>query len=922
MIINTCRTSLKSGISTLFIGMLVFSMHAADKVNIKASPDAVLTITEPEISLRPQYYTEKWHHGSSVTDSYEIKPGDPIQFTLSPKGEKEISGTAIFKQDENSVNAEYTFTAKEDIKLNKLYIGANLPVDVFAGASWSCNGRKGILPKTYKDMTLMYDRTHCLTITTHQGRTIRFDFPEETSVYIQDSREWSNCYSLRIGKIKQFTFKKGKTHTVNLNVSLLSPIEISYIQPEPVTLTAGEEWTPLHVELEIAKGSALDFSDFGFTDAPAGKHGYVTTKGPHFVFEDKPETPQRFYGVNFCFSANYIEQEAAEKLAERLARIGYNTIRVHHHERIMTKGSEDATELNEENMKKFDGLMAALIEKGIYISTDLYVSREVPWKAIGVDKPGIIPSRTYKKLIPVHEGAFNNLKKYVTNWLTHVNPHTGRSYAEEPALAWINLLNEANFGNSYDIIKEIPEWTQAWQKWLAEKKKADPDKYSSIPDTVPGGIRHGSPDPHSAAFLLFFRDKEIEMVNRFKKLLRDELGCKALISNANGWSHYPSDHFVRSQTYDYIDDHFYVDHPHFLVQKWRLPSRCPNRNPVKNDNFGCRREIYMRHFDKPFTISEYNYSGPGRFRGVGGILCGTLAALQDWSILWRFAYSHSGPAIESMKPSPMGYFDMLKDPLSLAAERASICLFLRKDIKPLSKTAVIYLPSDKFESPENTYYLSKSLWPALGWSRKVGIQAGGTEPEGYDSTGIYPDVFKQFRANRKFIPFMERKVESLVKDNKALSINNETGTFIIDTEKTCGGFTEGGLLKAGPVTADIKETAATVWVSSVDSRPVSGSSRMILTHLTDIQNTNIQYVEPERKTLLKWGQLPHLVRKGRASIKLALNSTEGYKVYALTTGGRRVSELPVTVTDNRLCFDVNTAVMEDNATIVYEIVKE
>ena len=34
------------------------------------------------------------------------------------------------------------------------------------------------------------------------------------------------------------------------------------------------------------------------------------------------------------------------------------------------------------------------------------------------------------------------------------------------------------------------------------------------------------------------------------------------------------------------------------------------------------------HVDgKPFTITEWNFSGPGRYRGVGGILTGATAAL-------------------------------------------------------------------------------------------------------------------------------------------------------------------------------------------------------------------------------------------------------------------------------------------------------
>jgi hypothetical protein len=73
---------------------------------------------------------------------------------------------------------------------------------------------------------------------------------------------------------------------------------------------------------------------------------------------------------------------------------------------------------------------------------------------------------------------------------------------------------------------------------------------------------------------------------------------------------------VRANEYDYIDAHFYCDHPHFLETKWRLPSVLPNENPIKRDRHGIYRPIsYRRRIAKamPFVITEYNYSGPGAY---------------------------------------------------------------------------------------------------------------------------------------------------------------------------------------------------------------------------------------------------------------------------------------------------------------------
>jgi hypothetical protein len=127
------------------------------------------------------------------------------------------------------------------------------------------------------------------------------------------------------------------------------------------------------------------------------------------------------------------------------------------------------------------------------------------------------------------------------------------------------------------------------------------------------------------------------------------------------------------------------------------------------------------------TISEYNYSAPGMFRGVGGILTGAMGALQDWSALWRFTYSHSLDRMFDGNGA-IGYFDLASDPLAQATERASICLFLRGDLSPAQQKVVINLPAAEVSVLKDQVTRVSPDWSWLAWSAQVGTRASGEQP--------------------------------------------------------------------------------------------------------------------------------------------------------------------------------------------------
>jgi hypothetical protein len=115
---------------------------------------------------------------------------------------------------------------------------------------------------------------------------------------------------------------------------------------------------------------------------------------------------------------------------------------------------------------------------------------------------------------------------------------------------------------------------------------------------------------------------------------------------------------------------------------------------------------------------------------------------------------------------------------------------------------------------------------------------------------------------------------------------------------------------------------ATVWVSALDQEPITKSKRLLLTHLTDLQNTDIQYKEEERQTLLAWGKLPHLVRNGQALVRLRLDSPASFKAWVLSNSGKRLGLLPVIASNGILEFEAKVAgESSSGAQLLYEIVR-
>lgn len=890
-----------------FLCTLLLVVRAADAqppVRLTATVDRAGTVTvrvaasqRVYATIRPGIFEAPWQFRTAVAGA---QPGTARLRARTAGATVAVTFDASLEAtSDRNLKLRYTLTPDQDIKVNSAHIALLTPTEEWTEGRAVLGESESIIEEAAPKSATRLSGNGTLVLT-RRGSRLAADAKDQPAL-LQDNRPFNaKELELRFGKQTPETagrvWKAGETETFDLLVNLPSPT--SLIREEPVTITAGEDWIPLEEpSLEIAPGSALDFSTL--LDAPAGKYGRVVSTGGHFGFE-RGTKPQRFWGVNLCFGANYLEKPEADALATRLARLGYNTVRIHHfdHEALVPA-----------QFDKLDYLIAALKKQGIYIKTDLFVSRQVP---------DAISLGDFKAAVLVSEPAFANWKDFTRTLLNHVNPYTQLAWKDEPAIGWLSVVNEPNLTNGLATFK--PELValveKEWQAWRKSR--------SLSPAALPRQAGNDKAGREVGAFLAILHERGYA---KMKAAIR-ELGCKALLTDLNGWSESPA--FMAARTsLDFIDNHFYWDHPRFLESDWKLPSAGlqDGASALGSGGAGPGGVAMSRLFGRPFTVSEFNYAAPNSYRVEGGLLMGAAAAVQDWDAVWRFAYAHSREA--TLEASPLSYFDLASDPAGLLSDRAAVLLFVRGDIRPAPGAISRYLRRDELltkpELAPTAGFGELALVTRIGsWVEDASGPLAPPRPAELrltkgDSKDALAQLFQTRRlpeTNRTNFDTQERQSET-----NEVFVNGQFGSLRVVTPRTLGGICpEGDAIKCGPLRIDIEGAKAAVFVSSLDGKPVAESGRLLVAHVTDVQNTGLRYSAPDRQVLESWGTLPHLVQRGQANLTLTRKLPGKVEAWRLDTTGKRVAPLAAKLTGTELGLPLSVLGPDGKATIYYEVV--
>ena len=659
------------------------------------------------------------------------------------------------------------------------------------------------------------------------------------------------------------------------------------------TFNAGAEWKKLAFSNDVKKGSALDFSFM--LDAPAGKYGFVTVaKDGSMRFEKAPDKKLRLCGTNICFDANIPPKEVAEKMADHFAALGYNAVRFHHYDStIIDKKSGTSTTLDKEAMDKFDYLVSVLIKKGFYLTTDFYSCRKFD------KKEGFPADITPKALFVLDKRARENLKTFIRNVFTHVNPYTGRSLAEEPALVSVSLINEDN------LVRVWSE-TSLSRKLFTEKFQEYKKK-----NNYPAGAVAELSDRY---FLKFLIDIQGETHADLYDFCKKELKMKALLTSCN----------FQSQTFlvdlrgrlDFADNHMYHAHPVFGGRAWKSKTMYSQESPLAALASLPRNLMPSRIANKPYWSTEYNYCKPNRSRHEGAAIMGAYCALQDWDGIFRFAYSHNLRRLLDWRPQSE-QFDGSVNPVMQLSDRIIAAMYLRGDVS---------VAKNSFCHTINTNYLDQKVpvefhanFSKLGLVSRISskmpnspLPADAKEIKNIAGfTGVPAHIAKEWRN--------AVKNSRAVSDTKELAIDGKKRQFIVNTPRTESlTLLAGDLATGGVLSVRNAKLPQNVTLISLDGKPLAESRRMVLLHFGNSVETGVVQVDKGDMTMIeKPGKYPLLMHNVSANISLKLKGSAPVTVYALNFDGSRQGKVKV---KNNTSFRAAADLFKDAVT-AYEIVR-
>jgi len=926
---------------TLFLAAMVVArslvMQAATESEARAAYGAIFRVAAANAEFRPRAYTIKpgnvWEAQEAIGGDKADKDGRRLYAIRTNAGPaSEVRGHCRFAAVPGGVSAEWTATPQARAKVAVLELRGTFPLEEFAAGSLEADGRSVAIPYEDAKGDVFKGAVKRLTLIDRHGqRGLTLDFAERQTLAVTRSGDPKIGGRLILCIRMATSPKSGETVRTAFVASL--PGGLALGPDANVVLSGDKDWVPFQNCGAIVPGSALDFSSMRPTGAVAGRLGRIVANGEHFELDTRPGHPVRIYGINVGLTSflapNKTLEEVrleAERLADRLARHGYNAVLLEKYGGLVA-GSPDCTVPEPSALAKWDALIAAFVSRGLYISTyfDDYRFWYMPWRSCGIDRDGMLGGWDWKSLLHVHEGVVSNAMAFARNLFTHKNPHTGRSLAEDPALGWISLIGEGCLGSNTAFLEKEEAWRTAWKRFLTAKRAESPEDWKDIPETFPGSV--SEPTRHATAFKLFLAEREAHFGNRMRAFIRDDLKCKALVSNMNGVFYPLHIRKARVETYDYVDQHFYVDHPDYFGIDWQPPATAGTSSPICNA-LGIHGPWIDREFGKPFVVTEWNYCPPNPCRGIAGLFVGAQAAFQDWAGIWRFAAHHDTREYLNPDSAYMESFNMTGDPLFRASQRATACLYLRGDMPVAKRTLVREIPASVYAKPMDGAP-NENVWHWLNWTAWYGrigswtAHPDGTLPLGGERLCLYPRDYaaKDLAAVSRLAAGIDDPMKTLPPAcDSAARLDRAKGSLLIETPRTCGGFVMEGDVAAGGLTLRQAKTPTAIWASALDDAPLAGSRHVLVSHLVDCVNTDMTFTDATRCMLLKWGHAPQLVRRTSACFSLALEPG-AWTVWTLFEDGTRRHRVPTTYAEGRLSFEVDTVGRDGKAVLQYELVR-
>ncbi len=219
----------------------------------------------------------------------------------------------------------------------------------------------------------------------------------------------------------------------------------------------------------------------------------------------------RFWGTNLVADGAFPDHGKTSFIAGRLRKLGFNLIRFHHLDNPWSSRnifvSGNTRHLNPVTLDRLEHFIAELKRNGIYTNMNLNVGRTFT-AADGVpDTDSLVE---FAKGVTQFDPQLIALQKeYAYQLLTHVNPYTGLTLAQDPALAVMEIANENSLYKMWRSGSLVPfsnggiltvrhnrMLDSMWNAFLSEKYQTTANLdtawlQGSVPDTSANQVHNG-----------------------------------------------------------------------------------------------------------------------------------------------------------------------------------------------------------------------------------------------------------------------------------------------------------------------------------------------------------------------------------------------------------------------------------------------
>jgi hypothetical protein len=802
-----------------------------------------------------------------IAFSYDIKQTTPdvltINFTVSTLRDIDITGIAFAFEPAASNFSSVTVTpsGKEDQQANMpLRIGSITATDVSQIVLQGHDGQTTAQISPPRDISseqntlrlwlapakILASQPLNTTLTIHFPHPITF-FADESASSVRDiTPDW-------------FPYSVGRYGT---------PVDLSFLNKDP-------------------QGNFI----------PAGIHGFVNVKGDDFVFADG--TPARFWGVNVTAYAALTGGLRADQIAERLARLGVNIVRLHHLDSdwtpdIIDRHNADGTtqHLNPTSMDHLDKLIYELKMRGIYVLLDPWVGRsylpgdEVP-QSDHFDS-GMYPYIFFDpRMQELH-------RKFLAEVWNHVNVYTHLAYKDDPAIALTEICNEFLYRENITLQPYRDEYYQLYLKW-AGQNGADPigDRIFTMNYPV-----------DNQRFYTYIMKQFFASLHEYD---RHDLGLKIPINDSN-WFFWPWQIACQSDG-DFMDSHFYyggdrIGAGYGLGGLW--VANPPSGSGTPFGSIGA-----MALLGKPMTSSEYGNNPPKTYRSAYYVGFAAIACLQSWDSFTAFAYSQGGQPAQTLAP-----YEMESDPATIASLAAGALIYRRQDVQPAKQLAVMTLPGNEqyafhWENNGEKAFQNTAGFNVALETHKVGVVLG-------DESKIPPDVH----------PVQIMTPASAFADKpETTELRSYTGELwrdwklavgMINTPRTQAAYGKlGESHKAWQTTDcnfDISTPYATVVLSSLTNQPIHASNHLLLTAVARAENFGMSF-DLGQSRVVNQGKAPVFAEPVVGTLRFKTTAAH-LSAWTLGSNGIRETEIPLYVHGGEATLPLKAS----DETLFYDIV--